>query len=89
MSTLAPAAPAATRTAVNDPRTAAFLHPDGPEVFHAVATPTALWQPDPFDVPAIHAEPPVQITTGTTPVAPLGIYRSSLWPLLVAGSGGA
>jgi hypothetical protein len=35
---------------------AAFLAPDCPEVFHSVATPTAIWQADPYDVETIHAE---------------------------------
>jgi hypothetical protein len=39
-----------------DPRMAAFLAPGCPEVFHSVATPTAIWQADPFDVETIHAE---------------------------------
>src|SRR5512134_2524031 len=40
-------------------------------------------------VSAIHADPPVQITTGNGPVEPAGIYRSSLCPLVPAGSAGA
>ena len=39
-----------------DPRLAAFLAADCPEVFHSVATPTAIWQADPYDVETIHAE---------------------------------
>ena len=39
-----------------DPRMAAFLAPDCPEVFHSVATPTAIWKADPYDVETIHAE---------------------------------
>src|SRR5262245_52669726 len=42
--------------AAADPRLAAFLAPDCPEVFHSVATPTAIWQADPYDVETIHAE---------------------------------
>jgi hypothetical protein len=34
----------------------AFLSPGCPEVFHSVATPTAIWQADPYDVETIHAE---------------------------------
>lgn len=48
-------APADASAAV-DPRLAAFLAPDCPEVFHSVATPTAIWQADPYDVQTIHAE---------------------------------
>ncbi len=44
-----------TRAAA-DPRLAAFLEPDCPEVFHSVATPSAIWKPDPFDVETIHPE---------------------------------
>ena len=39
-----------------DPRMAAFLALDGPEVFHSIATPTAIWKADPYDVETIHAE---------------------------------
>ena len=39
-----------------DPRMAAFLAQDCPEVFHAVATPTEIWKADPYDVETIHAE---------------------------------
>jgi hypothetical protein len=39
-----------------DPRMAAFLAHDCPEVFHSVATPTAIWQADPYDVETIHIE---------------------------------
>src|SRR5436190_194217 len=39
-----------------NPRLAAFLSPGCPEVFHSVATPTAIWQADPYDVATIHAE---------------------------------
>jgi Helicase HerA, central domain len=46
----------AVETAVVDPRLEAFLVPDCREVFYSVAQPTALWQPDPFDVKTIHAE---------------------------------
>ena len=46
---------AATPVAV-DPRMAAFLALDCPEVFHSVATPTAIWRADPCDVETIHAE---------------------------------
>ena len=35
---------------------AAFLAPGCPEVFHSVATPTAIWKADPYDVETIHAE---------------------------------
>jgi len=39
-----------------DTRLAVFLAPGCPEVFHSVATPTAIWQADPYDVETIHAE---------------------------------
>src|ERR1700732_1262239 len=42
--------------AAADPRMAAFLAPACPEVFHSVATPTAIWQADPYDVETIHPE---------------------------------
>src|SRR5437660_3062305 len=42
--------------AAADPRMVAFLAPGCPEVFHSVATPTAIWQADPYDVETIHAE---------------------------------
>ena len=48
-------APVETSTAA-DLRLSAFLAPDCPEVFHSVATPTAIWQADPYDVETIHAE---------------------------------
>jgi hypothetical protein len=43
-------------SATADPRLEAFLAPGCPEVFHSVATPTAIWQADPYDVETIHAE---------------------------------
>lgn len=46
-----------TPAVATDLRLNAFLNPKGPEVFHTVAAPTDLWKPDPYDVPAIHAEP--------------------------------
>jgi energy-coupling factor transporter ATP-binding protein EcfA2 len=39
-----------------DPRLAAFLDPQGPEVFHAIVHQAQLWRADPFDVPTLHAE---------------------------------
>jgi hypothetical protein len=39
-----------------DPRMTAFLARDCPEVFHSVATPTAIWKADPYDVETIHEE---------------------------------
>jgi hypothetical protein len=39
-----------------DRRLAAFLDKGCPEIFHSVATPTAIWQADPYDVETIHAE---------------------------------
>ena len=39
-----------------DPRLAAFLSVDSPEIFHAVATPADIATADPFDVETIHAE---------------------------------
>jgi len=41
---------------MNDLRLEAFLSPNSPEVFHSVATPTAMWQPDPFDIETIHTQ---------------------------------
>lgn len=35
-------------------RTAAFCSPAGPEIFRAIAYPTEVWTPDPFDVESIH-----------------------------------
>lgn len=89
MSTATAPSPAATRTVPTDPRLAAFLHPDSPEVFHAVATPTALWQPDPFDVHGIHAEPRAEFErllhrAASIPAPPAG---SVLVLLGEAGSG--
>lgn len=46
----------AAEPAVADPRLAAFLARGCPEVFHSVATPTAIWQADPYDVEGIHVE---------------------------------
>jgi hypothetical protein len=43
-------------SAAANPRLDAFLAPSCPEVFHSVATPTAIWQADPYDVKTIHAE---------------------------------
>jgi DNA helicase HerA-like ATPase len=40
----------------DDPRLAAFLAPGCPEIFHSVATPTAICSADPYDVETIHAE---------------------------------
>ncbi len=53
MTTTLASVPAA---AVLDPRLAAFLAPNCPEIFHSVATSTAIWQADPYDVETIHAE---------------------------------
>lgn len=39
-----------------DPRLAAFLSPECPEVFHSVATPTTIWMSDPYDVEGIHSD---------------------------------
>jgi hypothetical protein len=39
-----------------DSRMAAFLAPDCAEIFHAVATPNAIWKADAYDVETIHAE---------------------------------
>jgi hypothetical protein len=39
-----------------DLRLEVFLDSDCPEIFHAVATPNAIWQADPFDVETIHVE---------------------------------
>jgi hypothetical protein len=39
-----------------DPRMAAFLDPGCSEVFHSIATPTRIWEADPYDVETIHAE---------------------------------
>jgi AAA ATPase domain/Helicase HerA, central domain len=41
---------------VVEPRLAAFLDRNCPEIFHSVATPTAIWQADPYDVETIHEE---------------------------------
>jgi hypothetical protein len=48
--TAPPAAPA------TDARLAAFIDPDGPEVFSSVVAVNQVWTPDPFDVDSIHAE---------------------------------
>jgi Cdc6-like AAA superfamily ATPase len=39
-----------------DPRFAAFIAADGPEVFSGVVYANQIWKPDPFDVDAIHHE---------------------------------
>jgi hypothetical protein len=39
-----------------DPRFAAFIAGDGPEVFSAVVHANQVWNPDPFDVETIHGE---------------------------------
>jgi hypothetical protein len=39
-----------------NPRMAAFLAPDCPEIFHSVAAPSSIWQADPYDVETIHPE---------------------------------
>jgi hypothetical protein len=39
-----------------DPRFAAFIAGDGPEVFSAVVHANQIWEPDPFDVDTIHRE---------------------------------
>ena len=39
-----------------DPRFAAFIAPDGPEVFSGVVYANQIWTPDPFDVETIHHE---------------------------------
>jgi hypothetical protein len=49
-------APSRESRAAADPRMAAFLAHDCPEVFHSVATPTTIWKADPYDVETIHAE---------------------------------
>ena len=52
-SSLLAAAPAA---AGPDPRLLAFCSREAPEVFHAVASASQIYEPDPFDVERIHAE---------------------------------
>ena len=79
---------AATPVAV-DRRMAAFLALDCPEVFHSVATPTAIWKADPYDVETIHAEARAAFEhllnrAGRTPPPPSG---SVLVLLGEAGSG--
>ena len=39
-----------------DPRAIAFCSPGAPEVFHAVASASQIYEPDLFDVESIHAE---------------------------------
>ncbi|HTU90381.1 MAG TPA: hypothetical protein VMF69_09930, partial [Gemmataceae bacterium] len=39
-----------------DPRFAAFISGDGPEVFSAIVYANQIWSPDPFDVETIHHE---------------------------------
>src|SRR5437660_9208920 len=39
-----------------DPRFAAFIADDGPEVFSAVVHANQIWKPDPFDVETIHQD---------------------------------
>jgi GTPase SAR1 family protein len=73
----------------SDPQLRAFLSPGCPEVFHSVATPTAMWQPDPFDIDSIHIEAREMFTrllarASRTPPAPSG---SVLVLLGEAGSG--
>src|SRR4249920_749847 len=65
-----------TRAAA-EPRLAAFLAHDCPEVFHSVAVPTAIWKPDPFDVETIHTEARAAFEhllnrAGRTPPPPAG-----------------
>jgi hypothetical protein len=60
-----------------DPRMAAFLAPDCPEVFHSVATPSEIWKADPYDVETIHAEARAALEhllnrAGRTPAPPSG-----------------
>jgi hypothetical protein len=50
----AAAGPASVRQL--DPRFAAFIAGDGPEVFSAVVYANQIWNPDPFDVETIHQE---------------------------------
>ncbi len=63
--------------APTNPRLTAFLSRNCSEVFHAVATPTAIWQADPFDVETIHAESRAEFERllqrgGRTPTPPSG-----------------
>ena len=72
-----------------DPRLTAFLSPGCPEVFHSVATPTEIWQADPYDVETIHAEARealdhVLYRGGRTPPPPSGVVLVLLGE---AGSG--
>jgi len=53
---IAPASMEAPPASTDDPRLAAFIANDCPEVFHSVATPTAIRLADPFDVQTIHVE---------------------------------
>ena len=50
---------------------------DCPEIFHSIATSTAIWTPDPYDVPTIHAEAREEFEHllhrgGRTPAPPSG-----------------
>jgi hypothetical protein len=50
-----PTAPSASALST-DPRIVAYCSPDGPEVFSGIVHGSQIWTPDPFDVPAVHAE---------------------------------
>ena len=48
--------PAPAPSFADDPRWLAFRSPQGPEVFQSVVSTHDIWNADPFDVEAIHAE---------------------------------
>ena len=54
------AAPAPAATVQLDPRFAAFIAADGPEVFSGIVHANQIWAPDPFDVDTIHHEAPLR-----------------------------
>jgi hypothetical protein len=51
--TVAPAPPATVRL---EPRFAAFIAANGPEVFSGIVHANQVWEPDPYDVETIHQE---------------------------------
>jgi GTPase SAR1 family protein len=74
-----------------DPRVAAFCRTDGPEVFSSVAYGAQVFERDPFDVEAIHADAratfQTQLERAITPVRHDGAHGRVLLVLGGAGTG--
>ena len=80
-------APGTEPEAPIDPRIRAFCDPQGPDVFAPTADARSAWEPDPFDVPAIHAEAREVFATSVSRVLSRPEHGRALVVLGQSGSG--